>query len=129
MHPGLLNAIYLAACSLGGGILLQHVEYFVAETQAQLQQSLTLADRITHFLWGSILLSTWFARAGRLVESYVCMVSTVRFAVGCGLVDSVAGILPPPSAIDDAIERVHVSLEGHFLGIGASPCLRCSFSM
>lgn len=109
IHPGLLSAIYLAACSIAEGVLSQHVEYFLEETQVQLQRSLALADRITHFLWGSVLLSTWLARAGHFVKSYVCMVSTVRFALGCGLVGNEAGLLPPPSNTDDAIDRIHVS--------------------
>lgn len=111
IHPGFLNAVYLTACSVGEGVLLQHVEHFLKETQAQLRQSLTLVDRITHFLWGSILLSTWFARAGRFLETYVSMVSTVRFALGCGLVGSEAGVLPPLSNADEAIDRIYVSSE------------------
>lgn len=109
IHPGLLNAVYLAACSLEGGILLQHVEHFLEVTQTQLQQSLALADRITHFLWGSILLSMWFARKGRPKECYVSMMATARFALACGLTGEYEGVLPPPSDADEAIDRIHVS--------------------
>lgn len=85
IHPCLLNSIYLAACCLSGGHLTRFEPYFVERTRHHLQESLAYADRLTHFLWASIVLGSYFARVHRLEESYVVISSASRFALACGL--------------------------------------------
>lgn len=107
--PGLLSAIYLAACSIAGGPFLAYTDYFLRETRRLLQQSLAYVDRLTDFLWGSMILAAWLARAGLFGECKVQITTTVRFALGCGLAGPPdQGILPPPVTVEDAIDRIHV---------------------
>lgn len=110
IHPALLNAVHLAACSTIGGSLLVHVPYLLRRTRESLQEALTYADRLTHFLWASITFGCWLGRFGYFKESAVISASTARFALGCGLVDSSEGlgILPPPVTVEEAADRIQV---------------------
>lgn len=121
LHPALLNSTYLAACCLAGGRLAAFEPYFVDQTRHHLQQSLAFADRLTHFLWASIILGSYLARVHRLRESYVVISSASRFALACGLDgsnDETAGetepdtgqwLLPPPKDYTEAIERIRLA--------------------
>ncbi|KAF8311353.1 hypothetical protein DL93DRAFT_1477792 [Clavulina sp. PMI_390] len=85
IHPCLLNACYLAACASNEGCLTEFKPYFVHRTRYFLQQALTLADRTTHFLWGSLILSIFYVQEQRLVECVTVAATTARFALACGL--------------------------------------------
>ena len=68
IHPGLLNAMHLLACSVGG--MLSYEGYFLERARKQLDKSLAGADRLDHFTCGSLLVGIYYRRSGRLVESY-----------------------------------------------------------
>ncbi|KAF8311354.1 hypothetical protein DL93DRAFT_1478245 [Clavulina sp. PMI_390] len=85
IHPCLLNACYLGACASNGGVLAEFKSYFVQRTRYFLQQSLTFADRTTHFLWGSLILAIFYVQEQRLVECVTVAETTARFALACGL--------------------------------------------
>lgn len=93
IHPCLLNACYLVACCLAGGSFAALEPVFVERTRHHLHQSLAYADRLTHFLWASIILGSYFARVRRLQESYAVISSAARFALACGLDGSEPGPL------------------------------------
>lgn len=122
LHPALLNSTYLAACCLAGGRLATFEPYFVQQTRLHLQQSLAFADRLTHFLWASIILGSYLARVHRLRESYAVISSASRFALACGLdgsndetaadntdPDTGQYLLPPPKDYTEAIERIRLA--------------------
>lgn len=110
IHPALLSAIYLAACSAVGGTLLVHIPYLLRRTRELLQESLTYADRLTHFLWASVMFASWLGRFGHFQESVVTAASTIRFGLGCGLVSNGegTGILPHPMTAEEAADRIQV---------------------
>lgn len=67
IHPALLNAIYLAACSCG---VFTHLEsYFLEKTRRCLEDNLSYADRLTHFLWANVILTSFYLQNGRVVEA------------------------------------------------------------
>lgn len=128
IHPSLLNSIYLAACCLAGGQLTKFEPLFVERTRHWLQQSLAFADRLTHFLWASIVLGSYLARVHRLQESYAIISSASRFALACGLdgsgldeldysSDGLAGgsdgtdkwLLRPPKDYTEVLERIRLA--------------------
>ncbi|KAF8315753.1 uncharacterized protein EI90DRAFT_310693 [Cantharellus anzutake] len=59
--------------------------HFLDLTRIHLTSSLSLCDRLSHFIWASIILGCYYGQVGRVVESYSTMGATVRFAVACGL--------------------------------------------
>lgn len=85
IHPALLNVIYLVACAIGGGSWSRLEPFFLARTRAHLEQSLALADRLTHFMWASVILATYYRLANRLLEAFNTMSASINFAVGFGL--------------------------------------------
>jgi len=126
IHPCLLNSIYLAACCLAGGRLTTFESLFIERTRDCLQQSLAFADRLTHFLWASIIFGSYFARVHRLQESYAVISSASRFALACGLdgsesneldsnSDDLRGsnqcrsLLPPPKDSTEVLERIRLA--------------------
>ncbi|KAF8304935.1 hypothetical protein DL93DRAFT_2172874 [Clavulina sp. PMI_390] len=122
IHPCLLNACYLGACASSGGTLTSLEPYFIRRTRYFLDQSLKHADRITHFLWASIILTCYFAKARRLDESFAVANAATHFAYACGLSPSgdptfngtkdfdVAGyLLPPPKDETEAINRIRLA--------------------
>ncbi|KAF8341637.1 uncharacterized protein EI90DRAFT_1760342 [Cantharellus anzutake] len=90
IHPSLLNAIYLVACNLAFGSQNPYDSLFLTRTRAHLDEALSMADRLTHFMWGSLVLCTYLARLGRIMESHSVSATTVSFAVGCGLPERAA---------------------------------------
>ncbi|KAF8309034.1 hypothetical protein DL93DRAFT_1796751 [Clavulina sp. PMI_390] len=134
IHPCLLNVCYLAACTNQGGELTQFKPLFLRRTRRFLQQSLMFADRITHFLWANVVLSVFFAKERRLLESITTASAATHFAVACGL--SLPGspvsqhnnsitndnLLPSPIDADEADDRVRLS-HAIYLGIQAFPQL------
>ncbi|KAF8310879.1 hypothetical protein DL93DRAFT_2230036 [Clavulina sp. PMI_390] len=86
IHPCLLNACYLGACASNGGEFLTPFKpHFLRRTRHFLEHSLTFADRITDFLWASIILAVFFARERRLVECLAAVEGLGRMALACGL--------------------------------------------
>ncbi|KAF8304936.1 hypothetical protein DL93DRAFT_411836 [Clavulina sp. PMI_390] len=122
LHPCLLNACYLAACASNQGELAVLKPYFLHRTRYFLQQALMLSDRITHFLWASIIFGCFLAQERRLEESFAVVGAAGRFAVACGLcvpnvrnahgiddLDNAAYILPPPKDEAEMIDRIRVA--------------------
>ncbi|KAF8309058.1 hypothetical protein DL93DRAFT_1800758 [Clavulina sp. PMI_390] len=121
IHPCLLNACYLGACSSTRRGLASFQPYFLQRTQHFLQQSLMDADRPTHFLWASLILIVFFAKERRLVECLALAGATARFAIACGLDlpdhsmkrDNDASpseqLLPPPVDKAEADERIRLT--------------------
>ncbi|KAF8312622.1 hypothetical protein DL93DRAFT_1293104 [Clavulina sp. PMI_390] len=122
IHPCLLNAIYLGACSSSGNALATLQPFFIKRTRHFLNQSLMYADRITHFLWASMVFACHLGRFHRMNEAYVVVSSAARLASACGLADSVnpdgkmeneclpnESLLPPPKNDDEAIDRIRLA--------------------
>lgn len=134
LHPALLNAIYLAACYVNGPPLERFTSFFLERTRHHMHQSLANADRLTHFMWASVILGSYYIRNFRLHEAYTIISSCARFAAACGLdvtgsradcpdsdyasldiYDSAGAVIPspcllPPAADEaDELERVRLS--------------------
>ncbi|KAF8311355.1 hypothetical protein DL93DRAFT_1478003 [Clavulina sp. PMI_390] len=122
IHPCLLNACYLGACSSNGGGLTAFKPHFLERTRYFLHQSLMFADRTIHFLWANLILGVYFAQERRVVECVTVAGTTARFALACGLNlpdqsrDEVTSlqprefILPPPGdkpEMDDRVRLAH----------------------
>lgn len=82
IHPALLNAMFLAACSCAGLTdpeLKQYEETFLLRTRAQLDESLAFVNRLTDFLWASLIIAWWHSHQGdtlpthRYVTSGFCL--------------------------------------------------------
>ncbi|KAF8324898.1 uncharacterized protein EI90DRAFT_2218756 [Cantharellus anzutake] len=90
LHPAFLNSVFLLACHVSlsttrSSVIATYERIFLQRTRTQLEQSLAYADRLTHFLWGSAFLGSYYTRCGRFVEAYNTISAAVRFAVGCGI--------------------------------------------
>ncbi|KAF9512534.1 hypothetical protein BS47DRAFT_1054082 [Hydnum rufescens UP504] len=85
IHPVLLNAIYVVACSIGGGSWSHFEPIFLVRTRTHLEHSLALADRLTHFMWASVILGQYYGLADRQLEAFNTMSPSINFAVGFGL--------------------------------------------
>ncbi|KAF8317095.1 hypothetical protein DL93DRAFT_2077244, partial [Clavulina sp. PMI_390] len=120
IHPCLRYACYLGACNLLHGRLASHQAYFLERTRHYLDQSLMFADRITHFLWASMILACYFGRVRRLPESFVIRSSAARLASACGLSQNTAAVeeddcqpsgflLPPPRHQAEANDRIQLA--------------------
>ncbi|KAF8309001.1 hypothetical protein DL93DRAFT_2086164 [Clavulina sp. PMI_390] len=117
IHPCLLNVCHLCACTSDNG-LASFQPYFLQRTRYHLQQSLMFSDRITDFLWASIVLGCFYGRERRLAECAAIVGSTTRFAIACGLdlpSNYMKGmhnsyvpqqLLPPPKDEIDADDRL-----------------------
>ena len=85
IHPALLNSIYLAACSIGGGQMAEYESRFLAQTRTESERALAFVDRLVHFMWASVILASYYIRRGRIVEAHNTISGTVSFAVAMGL--------------------------------------------
>lgn len=116
IHPALTNAIFLAACSVGGGYMSEFEPHFLYTTRLYLDQALAYGDRLMHFMWASVILGVYYHDAGRLVEACNIIPATIRFAVGCGIhldqEDSQrpgpSSMLPPPRSHEDVEDRAQL---------------------
>ncbi|KAF8312691.1 hypothetical protein DL93DRAFT_1298933 [Clavulina sp. PMI_390] len=121
IHPCLLNACYLAACASSRGDLTSFQPYFLQRTRHFLEQSLTYCDRITHFLWASIILGCFLAQERRLDECFAIAGAATRFGFACGLglphdpnarsedLHALTYILPPPEDLAEAMDRIRLA--------------------
>lgn len=122
LHPALLNAMYLGACSVNGHPLERFKSHFLERTRFYMHQSLACADRLTHFLWASVILGAFLVREYRLAEAYAVVSACARFAIACGLetcgsnnASTVAStshsisLLDPPSNEEDEGERTRLA--------------------
>ncbi|KAF8309881.1 hypothetical protein DL93DRAFT_1684808 [Clavulina sp. PMI_390] len=113
IHPCLLHACYLAACESSGGVLASLQPFFVQRTRHFLDQSLMHADRITHFLWASVILGCNLSRRRRLDEAYAVLssASLLLSASGRTEVDSplTERLLPPPKDELEAIDGIRLA--------------------
>lgn len=111
-HPALLNAIFLAACNIGGGSMTAYEPLFLHRTRSSLEQSLAYADRLIHFMWANVILASYYTRVGRVVEAHNTLSATVCFAVGAGLHSELAegqtGLTLPPADDVERLERVNL---------------------
>ncbi|KAF8304932.1 hypothetical protein DL93DRAFT_411534 [Clavulina sp. PMI_390] len=130
IHPCLLNACYLAGCSSSGGILASLEPYFVKRTRYFLDQALMFADRITHFLWASLVLGCYFIRTRRLEECFTVASAASRFAIACGLVlpldprtivtndfGTTGFLLPEPRNEVEAVDRIRLAQSIYLMDI------------
>ncbi|KAF8320003.1 hypothetical protein DL93DRAFT_1921133 [Clavulina sp. PMI_390] len=85
LHPGLLYAIYQAACIFADGPLRALHPCFLSLAQQYLALSLAEADRLTHYLWAQIILGACFTCRGRSKEAYLAITGAARLALACGL--------------------------------------------
>lgn len=111
IHPALMNAIFLGACSVGGGKMKTYESLFLKRARGHLEQSLAYADRLEQFMWAHVVLSPYYGRNGRLLEAQQYTSTTVRFAVACGLHkdDGEANpLLAPPENGIEAVERYNL---------------------
>ncbi|KAF8309566.1 hypothetical protein DL93DRAFT_1711760 [Clavulina sp. PMI_390] len=128
IHPCFLNACYLAACACAGGVLASLQPIFIQRTRHFLQQSLMFSDRLDHFLWGSLLLGAYFARARRSDEAFVALSSTARFASACGLAENLelpvesnsdprprCYLLPPPKNGCELTDRIRFAHSAYLI--------------
>ncbi|KAF8312689.1 hypothetical protein DL93DRAFT_1298207 [Clavulina sp. PMI_390] len=122
IHPCLLNVCYLAACASSRSDLASFQAYFLHRTRHFLEQSLMYCDRITHFLWASIILGCFFAQERRLEECFAVAGAATRFGFGCGLglpydpnttrgdnPGSLAYILSPPEGVAETVDRIRLA--------------------
>ncbi|KAF8312619.1 hypothetical protein DL93DRAFT_1292897 [Clavulina sp. PMI_390] len=115
IHPCLLNACYLGACVNKGESMLSLEPYFVRRTRHFLDQALMFADRITQFLWASVLLACYFGRRRRMEESFAVISAAARLALACGLgqppgEDALGeNLLPPPKNEAEAVDRIRLA--------------------
>ncbi|KAF8306483.1 hypothetical protein DL93DRAFT_215850 [Clavulina sp. PMI_390] len=120
IHPCLLNACYLGACAGTGGVLAALQPLFIERTRHFLDQALMFADRITQFLWASVVLGSHLGRGRRLEEAFVVVSAAARFASACGLIRGIGAetdserrtreyLLPPPKDPAEAIERLRLA--------------------
>lgn len=118
VHPVLSAAIHLAACRILGGRYSAFEPYFLEQARAYLSESLEHADRLTHFMWASVIMGSYLEMSCRLNESYVAISSVAQFALACGLDCTKLGestraaqypILPPPATLDEATDHAHLA--------------------
>ncbi|KAF8317626.1 hypothetical protein DL93DRAFT_2226192 [Clavulina sp. PMI_390] len=116
IHPCLRYACYLAASIMTGGRLTLLQPYMLARTRHFLDQSLMFADRLPHFLWGSMILASYMVgRARRLEEAFAIVSSAARFASACGLTRNPIAdpgydyLLPPPRDKAEADDRARLA--------------------
>ncbi|KAF8304862.1 hypothetical protein DL93DRAFT_2090045, partial [Clavulina sp. PMI_390] len=117
IHPCLLNACYLGACS-GSGCEFGFLEpYFLRRTRHFLEQSLMYADRIPHFLWANLILGCYLARKRRLEECFSVISAATHLARACGLsipsemdeYDPAQYLLSPPEDEAMAMDRIQLA--------------------
>ncbi|KAF8312623.1 hypothetical protein DL93DRAFT_1293109 [Clavulina sp. PMI_390] len=109
----------ICACAGSQGMLASLQPFFVKRTRHFLNQALMFADRITHFLWASILLSAYFGRSRRLEEAFVVISPAARLASACGLdrlfdangTNEETGLylLPPPRNVGEMVDRLRLA--------------------
>lgn len=117
LHPALLSAIYLAACHILSFKYSALEPFFLNQTRAFLNSSLERANRLTHFMWASVILGSYLEMSCRLAESYATVSSCASFALACGL-DCFGAegslrtaqfpILPPAENPDEEADRAHL---------------------
>lgn len=118
LHPSLLNAIYAISCCFGGNLYHDERDYFVSEARRGLETSLQDMERLTHSLWATVILSSYYTNAGRIPEAYAMISGSAKFALACGL-DGVTPLnrssapefplLLPPTSDAEARDRVCLS--------------------
>jgi hypothetical protein len=83
LHPCLVNAVALAACSCAGSDLRAFETVFLERTQRQCERSLANADRLEHFLWSSVIVGWYWTRVGKILNAH--SVSTSEWALSRAL--------------------------------------------
>lgn len=70
IHPALLNAMLLAACSCCGPDLQPWAGVFLDRARSAMNDCLAFADRLVQFMWASVLLAWYYTRTGKLTHAY-----------------------------------------------------------
>ncbi|KAF8337032.1 uncharacterized protein EI90DRAFT_3013986 [Cantharellus anzutake] len=93
LHHSLLNAIYLAACSISPDFKPLE-DLFLHRTLEANHASIAFVDRLEHHLWACVLTICVYSRKSKIVSAHnLCssehclgvIMATVHFAVACGL--------------------------------------------
>lgn len=83
-----------------------------------MENSLRDMDRLTHFMWASVVLGSYFTNVGRLTEAYAVIGACARFAFACGLDGMTVlnraspadcPLLSPPASEAEAKDRILLS--------------------
>lgn len=82
-HPALLNAIYFSACSLRGAS--NYSDYFQRIAREEMRSSLSLCDRVEHWLYASIILASELCRTGSPAAIMNCCAEMISIAFACNL--------------------------------------------
>ncbi|KAF9507021.1 hypothetical protein BS47DRAFT_1398967 [Hydnum rufescens UP504] len=98
IDPQTLNYLY------GCGNLSRFEPIFLARTRQYMDQALAYADRLLHFTWASVILSTYYGRAGRVLECHNTVSTAVRFALGFRLNSRVGSPTPDNLTTQEAID-------------------------
>lgn len=70
IHPCLINAFCLVGTHYSKATHGKYEAVFLARIRHELNESLSLADKLFDFIVASVLLARWYAYTGRLVEAY-----------------------------------------------------------
>ncbi|KAF8323292.1 hypothetical protein DL93DRAFT_672230 [Clavulina sp. PMI_390] len=121
IHPSLLYAIYVVACAISGGRAAEQCDYYCIRARAEMTNSLRDLDRLTHFLWASVVLGSYGTNCGRITESYVYLSTAAQFAVALNLrpsttlrgrplrPDESSILLPPSTDPEEDLDRYNLS--------------------
>ncbi|KAF9515056.1 hypothetical protein BS47DRAFT_1381714 [Hydnum rufescens UP504] len=116
LHPALLNAIFLGACSCLGPEVRRHERIFLDRAREHLNQSLAFVDRLEHFLWASAILGWYWIKNGCIMQAHNISSSITRFAIACELHEisnpaahmEYTGLLGPPRDLFHIAERINL---------------------
>jgi hypothetical protein len=75
LHPCLINAVALGACSCAGSDLRAFEKVFLERTQYECERSLANVDRLEHFLWSSVILGWYWTRVGKMINAHTVSTS------------------------------------------------------
>ena len=70
IHPCLINAIALAACSVSGPDLAPYAKILACRTRTYMDEALASVDRLEHFIWASIIAGWYYSRVGLLTLAH-----------------------------------------------------------
>jgi Fungal specific transcription factor domain len=116
MHPSLVNAVSLVACHFASAIgdtrYEEYERYFLKKTREELETSLTVADRLTDFVYATTLLVWYYFVRGQIAEAQFHVFGLACFLGACRMnaIDPNAYdftlILPPTTDDVELEERV-----------------------
>ena len=96
-----------------------HKPLFLSHMCLHLENSLAYVDRLVHYMWASVILTSYYMQVGRVMEAHNTISATACLAVGAGIHGSIQtdeqrqspaeGLLtlPPVDAVKN-LERVNL---------------------